>query len=263
VRTGTLGSELTFAGQATRALLDRRPDLTGPEYFPTMDDVAAAVLDGRIDLGVLTSETSHTACTETAARILAGERLFIRDEIVVPYHCALLGKPGSRLADITHVGGHGSIRQCRRFLAERLPHAAVEIHRQNSVAAAREVLDGDGSKAVIGTEAAARALGLDIIERDVDGGSAGGWWALASTVEVAPSADHLAVRLDGSAELNDVLARLAGLGLAVRTITNAPTGEIFRYRYLLVLRTPDGAPLRDQAIEAFAPHVVGVFTTWR
>nr|MDT0661215.1 prephenate dehydratase domain-containing protein [Micromonospora sp. DSM 115978] len=260
---GTLGGELTFAGQATLALLERSPDLDGPRYFPTMDDVVAAVLDGRIDLGVLTSETSNTACTETAARILAGEKIFISDEIVVPYRCALLGRPGSRLADITHVGGHGSIRQCRRFLAERLPAATVEMHRQNSVVAAREVLAGDGSTAVIGTEAAARALGLEIIERDVDGGSVGGWWALSAALSVSPGADHLAVRVDGSDELNEVLAQLSSLGLVVRTITNAPTGEIFRYRYLLVLHTWGGEPLSDQAIDAFGPRIVGAFTTWR
>lgn len=263
LRVGTLGGLLTFAGQATQALLDRRPELGEPAYFPTMDDVVAAVLDDRIDLGVLTSETSNTACTETAARILAGEKLFINDEIVVPYHCALLGRPGSRLADIRHVGGHGSIRQCRRFLRERLPDATVQIHRQNSVVAAREVLDSDGSRAVIGTEAAARELGLDIIERDIDDGSAGGWWLLGSTMTASPDADHLAVRVDGSDELNAVLAQLAGLGLVVRTITNAPTGEVFRYRYLLVLRAWDAGPLSDQAIGAFGHRVVGVFTSWR
>ncbi len=258
---GTLGSELTFAGQATSALLEHRPELAGPVYFPTMDGVVEAVLDGRIDYGVLTSETSHTACTETAARLLAGEKLFIADEIVVPYHCALLGKPGSWLAGITRVGGHGSIRQCRRFLAERLPHAQVDIHQQNSVAAAREVLDGDGSMAVIATEAAARALGLEIIERDVDGGSTAGWWALASTLDIQPGADHLAVRVDGSAELGEILARLAPLGLDIRTITNAPTGELFRYRYLLVLRTRDGGPVSGHAIDTFGPRLVGVFAT--
>ncbi|MFC5824619.1 prephenate dehydratase domain-containing protein [Nonomuraea insulae] len=260
-RVGTLGSELTFAGQATRALLGHRPGLGRPEYFPTMDSVVTAVLDGGVDVGVLTSETSNTACTETAARILAGERLFVSDEIVVPYHCALLGKPGSRLEDIKHVGGHGSIRQCRRFLEERLPAATVEIHRQNSVAAAREVLESDGAMAVIGTEAAARALGLEIIERDIDDGSAGGWWALTSALEVSPGADHLAVRVDGGSELDEALALLSSLGLVVRTITNAPSGEIFHYRYLLILRTRSSEPLTGQEIEAFGSRVVGIFTT--
>ncbi len=260
-RVGTLGSALTFAGQATLALLELRPELHGPEYFPTMDGVVAAVLGGEVEWGVLTSETSNTACTETAARILGGERLFIGAEIVVPYHCALLGRPGSRLEDIRHVGGHGSIRQCRRFLRERLPGAKVEIHPQNSVAAAREVLAGDGSAALIGTEAVARELGLEIIEHDVDDGSAGGWWALSATPVVSPGADHLAVIVEGGGELQESLALAARLGLAVRTVTNAPTGEIFRYRYLLTLHTRDGEPLPDQTIDAFGSRLAGVFTT--
>jgi hypothetical protein len=260
-QVGTLGSELTFAGQATEALRRLRPDLGEPEYFPTMDDVVAAVLNGRIDLGVLTSETSNTSCTETAGRILAGEKLFIADEIVVAYRCALLGKPGSRLADITHVGGHGSIQQCRRFLRERLPGATVNVHRQNSVVAAREVLEGDGSMAVIGTEAAAAALGLEIIERGVDDGSLGGWWALASSLRIPAGADLLAVRVEGVDELNAALDRVREFGLYVRTITNGPSGELFRYRYLLVLRSIDGVPISDATIEAFGPDVVGVFAT--
>lgn len=258
---GTLGSELTFAGQATRALLRHRPGLGEPEYFPTMDDVVTAVLDGKIEYGVLTSETSHTACTETAARILAGEPLFIAAEIVVPYRCALLGKPGATIEGITHVGGHGSIRQCRRFLAERLSGATVEIHRQNSVAAARSVLAGDGTSAVIGTSAAAAALGLSILARDVDDGAAGGWWALTAGLRITPGADHLAVLADGSDALAEVLAALGPSGLAVRTITNAPTGEIFRYRYLLVLRTRDGGPVAGHVIEGLRPRLAGAFTT--
>lgn len=260
-RVATLGSPLTFAGQATEALRRARPAMGEPEFFPTMDEVAAAVLDGRVDYGVLTSETSHTACTETAARILTGEKLFVTDEILVPYRCALLGKPGSRLEDITQVGGHGSIRQCGAFLRERLPNADVQIHLQNSAVAAREVLESDGSRAVIATEAVATELGLEIIERNVDGGSVGGWWVLSATRETPAGADHLAVRVEGADELNAALDRVSELGLSVRTITNAPSGEIFEYRYLLVLRTIAGDALPASTVETFGPAVVGVFST--
>jgi hypothetical protein len=260
-RVGTLGSALTFAGQATAELLRVRPGLGEPVYFPTMDDVVAAVLGGAVDIGVLTSETSNTACTETVARILAGEKLFVTDEIVVPYRCALLGKPGSRIEDVTHVGGHGSIRQCQPFLRERLPHASVEIHQQNSVVAAREVLAGDGSTAVIGTEAVAAALGLSIIERDVDRGSVGGWWALTSGVRFPVDGDLIAVRVAGVGDLDATVDRARRLGLSLRTITNAPTGELFRYRYLIVLRSLDG-PIGESTVDAFGTDVVGVFTTY-
>ncbi|MET7422163.1 prephenate dehydratase domain-containing protein [Dactylosporangium sp. NPDC005555] len=258
---GTLGSPLTFAGQATAQLLARRSDEPGePAYFPTMDAVVAAVLGADIDLGVLTSETSRTACTDTAARILAGEPLFVVDEIVVPYHCMLLGKPGTALADIRHVGGHGSIRQCRRFLAESLPHAQVEMHEQNSVAAARDVLAGDGTHAVIGTAALGRELGLEVVAADVDDGAAGGWWALSAKPDRPEGADHAAVRVTGAEELEDATARARAHGLRLRTVTNQPTGELFRYGYLMTLRSERG-PIAAAVLDDFGPALVGAFTT--
>ncbi|MFG1926396.1 prephenate dehydratase domain-containing protein [Cryptosporangium sp. NPDC048952] len=257
---GTLGSELTFAGQATAALLAQRGDDRPPIYFPTMDDVAGAVRDGTVQVGVLTSETSHTASTETVARILSLEPLFIAAEIVVPYHCALLGKPGTRLEDVRYVGGHGSIKQCRPFLAEKLPHAEVRQHRQNSVVAAREILAGDGSMAVIGTLALGRALGLHVIEPDVDRGSVGGWWALTAELpDPDPDARIVAVRVEGSDELQRVLTVAAESGLRIRSVTNAPTGELFRYRYLLTLHALDDAPLTGDLVAALEPGVVGAF----
>lgn len=258
---GTLGSVFTFAGQATAALLANRGAKAVTSYLSTMDAVVEAVLDGRIDQGVLTSETSRTACTDTAARLLAGDPLFIVEEIVVPYHCALLVRPGTTLEDIRHVGGHGSLRQCQEFLRTRLPRATAQMHEQNSVVAAREVLEGDGTTAVVATEALAAELGLTILERDVDGGAAGGWWALASKLDVAGDADHVALRVEGADELNRMLAVLTVHGLVVRTITNQPSGEIFRYRYLITARTADAAPVSAQTLDSLGPAVVGAFAS--
>jgi prephenate dehydratase len=258
---GTLGSVLTFAGQATAALLSRRPELGEPAYLPTMDAVVEAVLDGTIDLGVLTSETSRTACTDTVARMLAGDRLYVVDEILVPYHCALQVKPGTRLEQIKHVGGHGSIRQCGDFLRTRLPGVTAAMHRQNSVVAAREVLEGDGSTAVIATEALAAEFGLEILEHDVDGGAVGGWWALSADLRRPDGADHLALRIDGAGALAVAMARLDEAGLVVRTVTNQPTGELFAYRYLLTAHTADGRALDAAIVDAFGDQVVGVFTS--
>jgi hypothetical protein len=225
-----------------------------------MDAVAAAVLDREIEAGVLTSETSRTACTDTAARILAGDPLYVVDEILVPYHCTLLGKPGATLADIQHVGGHGSIRQCRRFLAESLPHADVQMHELNSVAAGQEVLAGDGSRAVIGTLALGRELGLDVLVPDVDDGAVGGWWALSAEPSWHAGADHVALRVDGADELESAVVGAGAAGLRVRTVTNAPTGELFHYRYLVTLRSEQGA-IPPQVLEQFGSTLVGAFTT--
>lgn len=262
MRLGTLGSKLTFAGQATVALLETGDHDERIEYFDTMDAVVEAVFAGTVDGGVLTSETSNTAATDTVKRILAGDRLYISREIIVPYHCALLGKPGTKIEDIKHVGGHGSLRQCREFLSTKLSHATAEMHRKNSVVAAREVLEGDGSIAVIATEAVASELGLEIIERDVDLGSAGGWWVLTSSFPEPPAdADHLALLVEGQQQLNTVVRQLADQNLALRTVTNEPSGRIFEYRYFVTARTADGAAITPDQYASLDADVRGVFTT--
>lgn len=262
-RLGTLGGELTFAGQAARAFTDLHPQLRAPAYFPTMDEVAAAVLDGRVDGGLLTSETSNTACTDTFTRLLRGEELFVAAEIVVPYRCALMGRPGAELGDITAVVGHGSLRQCTRFLSTHLPGAKVRMHEQNSIAAAHEVLAGDGHTAVVGTLALAARTGLEVMYTDVDDGSTGAWWVLTARPSAGAGADHLALLVDGAAALGDVTAQAARSGLRVRTVTNAATGRLFEYRYLVVLASEDGAPLTDAVLDAFTPRLAGAFTSER
>jgi prephenate dehydratase len=259
---GTLGSDLTFAGQATEELRRHRPGryAEGTTFLPTMDAVAEAVLARRVDVGVLTSETSRTACTDTAARLLAGEDLHVVDEIVVPYHCALLVRPGTRLEDVTHVGGHGSLRQCRRFLAETLPGASVEMHEHNSVVAGREVLEGDGTTAVVGTLALARELGLKVLARDVDDGALGGWWALSADPAWSADADHVVLRVDGADELESALSLARGAGLTLRTVTNAPSGTLFHYRYLVTLRS-DSGPVPNAALDRFGAALIGAFTS--
>jgi chorismate mutase/prephenate dehydratase len=259
---GTLGSVLTFAGQAAEALRSQRVGRYADDtaYFPTMEAVAEAALTGVVDVGVLTSETSRTACTDTAARILAGEQLFVVDEILVPYHCALLVRPGTVLADIRHVGGHGSLRQCRRYLAKHLPAAQVEMHEHNSVVAGREVMAGDGATAVVGTLALAAELGLEVLARDVDDDAVGGWWALASEPQWHDGADHVALRVEGADELESALSRAAQAGLRLRTVTNAPTGTLFHYRYLVTLRSERG-PVAPVVLDSFGSALVGAFTT--
>lgn len=258
----TLGSALTFAGQATEELVGQRSGRYADPvaYLPTMDAVAEAVLRGDVPVGVLTSETSRTACTDTAARILAGDGLFVVDEIVVPYHCALLVRPGTRMQDIDHVGGHGSLRQCRRFLAEALPGATVEMHEHNSVVAGREVLEGDGTTAVVGTLALAEELGLEVLARDVDDGALGGWWALSAEPTWPDSPDHVALRVEGADELESALSLGRDAGLVLRTVTNAPTGTLFHYRYLVTLRSGAG-PLPAATLDRFGATLVGAFTS--
>ena len=75
----------------------------------------------------------------------------------------LLGKPGASIEQITLVLGHGSLRLCERILNRLLPNAELQIHPENSMAAARDVMNSDGTVAVIGTSRSKEDLGLELL----------------------------------------------------------------------------------------------------
>ena len=240
----TLGGPGTFAGQATALFLARTPELGPVQYLPTMDEIWAAVSSGAVDSAVLTSETTNTGLAEIAEHLLApGTGLHVNGEILVPYHCLLLGKPGTKLDDIRLVLGHGSLVHCRRFLAEHLPQAEVRMHEKNSLAAAQEVLAADGATAVVGTELSAQSNGLAVLARDVDLGSVGAWWIMSRELRVSPRPDVILIGVSSAsgAALGGLLTRAQAAGLTVRSIAAVGTGSIFSYDYLVAFRAP-GAP---------------------
>jgi prephenate dehydratase len=233
----TLGGPGTFAGQATAAFLARMPELGPVQYLSTLDEIWAAVSAGTVDSAVLSAETSNTGLEAMAQRLLApGTSLYVNGEILVPFHCMLLGKPGASLDQVRTVLGHGSLVHCRSFLAERLPRAQVRMHDQNSLAAAAEVLAADGDIAVVGTLLSAEKNGLAVLERDIDRGSVGAWWIMSGEPRISPRPDVVVVGVSPAAEgaLEDLLARMHGAGLALRGIAAVSGGTIFRYGYLAV-----------------------------
>jgi prephenate dehydratase len=259
----TLGGPGTFAGQATRAFVTRMPEFGPVEYRSTMDEIWAAIASGAVDSGVLSSETTNTGLEEIARKLLtAGTGVHVNGEILVPYHCMLLGKPGARMDQIKLVLGHGSLVHCRRYLAERLPQAEVRMHDQNSLAAAAEVLGGDGDTAVVGTLVSAEANGLTVLERDVDGGSVGAWWIMSRELRVSPRPDVLVagVSAAGGGVLDDLLARTRDAGLTLRGVAAVGTGHIFSYDYLAVFRAAD-APKSPHEVVSGLPgcRLVGAF----
>jgi len=253
----TLGGPGTFAGQATRAFTSRLPELGPVRYLPTMDEIWAAVSAGSVDSAVLTSETTNSGLQEIAAHLLApAAELYVNGEVLVPYHCMLLGKPGASLDRIRLVLGHGSLIHCRGFLAERLPRAEVRMHDQNSLAAAAEVLAGDGDVAVVGTLASAEQNGLAVLAREVDRGSVGAWWIMSRELRVSPRADVLVVAVSGA--VADLLAWAQAGDMTLRGIAAVGRGSLFRYDYLVVLSGPS-APAGETLAGLAGCRLVGAF----
>jgi prephenate dehydratase len=251
---GALGGPGTFASQAAEHLRARYPEWGEVRYAPTGEELWAALAEGRLDVLVQTAETDRNGFNAVHARIAAPDGpLYVIAEAVVPYACALLARPGTRLTDIRRVLGHGSIQQCRQYLDAHLPHAEIVVHGENSMAAAREVAAGDGTLAVVGTRITAELNGLVELATDVDGGSVANFWALATRpcYNDLPTRVVVAGRLGGQGELGTVISDLVGCGQRLRTVYARPTGQhLFEYEYVL---TFTGLGVLDLIEHAIAP----------
>ena len=228
----TLGGPSTFAGVATAAFLAGSGRAAWVSYYPTMDAVWQAMGSGDADAIILTAESTHAGMTDVSRAVLHDSELQVAGEVVLPYHCALLGKPGTSLDKITQVTGHGSLTQCGRYLARHLPRAKVAVHRANSAVAAREVLAGDGSVAVVGSLAAAAETGLEILAKDIDDGSLGSWWLIGRATTI-PSLGDTAIVANVAGQDNWPFSPADGDPWRLRSLLIDPSGRaLFEYHTL-------------------------------
>lgn len=230
LRLGALGGPETFAGQAAA----RFASLGTIRYFPSGGEEWAALADGSIDAFVMLAESSRTGFGELAVRAASPSfGFYVAGEAQVPYGCLLLAAPGTRLADIRLVAGHGSLAQCRAWLAEHLPAATVSVEATSSLAAAETVARGDGTLALVGTAATAASFGLDVLASDIDGGVAGNYWLVSREPRFSPR--PTVVLLSGRlSAVSDVVNELAAAGFGLRSVLAAPSGRrLFEYDYLL------------------------------
>ena len=240
LRVATLGGPATFAGQATSAALERYADLGDVVYYPTMTQVWDAVAAQTEDVGLLGAETSSTGLTEIAERLIEDDSCSVLGEVVVPYNCMLLGKQGASIEQITLVVGHGSLRLCERTLKTLLPNADLQVHPENSMAAARDVINSDGSVAVIGTTRSKDDFGLELLAEDVDEGCECVWWLLSAELRLGNHPDRVVIAVEpkNSDTLQQLLTRMSSFNMKVSSITTKALGSKFMYAHLVVFAGP-------------------------
>lgn len=140
------------------------------EYVGMADirDLFAEVEQGRADYAVVPVENSTEGGVNQALDMFLESTLRICNEIYLPVHQHLMAADeGLTLKDIKTVYSHPqALAQCRKFLAESLPHA--ELHETPStVEAALKAKEEPGS-AALASEAAAELHDLSIIRRSVE-----------------------------------------------------------------------------------------------
>lgn len=131
-------------------------------------DVAAALLEGRVDLGVLPIENSLVGSIATNFDLIAESRLAIVGEVVTAVHHCLLGVPGAGRASLRRVMSHPvALAQCERFL-RGLSGVEVMAFYDTAGAAAEVARRKDPILGAVAGVLAARRYGLDVLAERIE-----------------------------------------------------------------------------------------------
>lgn len=234
LRVATLGSAGTFAGEATAIVCGKYPEFGDVVYRPSMEACYAALDAGEVDVVVLGQE--RTGQPHPGKEVLARGYTILKQQ-TVPLACNLYGKPGTRREQIRKIVGHGSINQCTAYLEQHFPGVPREQHALNSVEAAREILAGDGSMAVVGSRSLTKLVGgLETLAADIDNGAAASWWAYSNKPIFSAAPNRLVVtgRFGPDGALGELIAAILGIGFRLRTVGSFPVNEgVHRYDYIM------------------------------
>jgi chorismate mutase / prephenate dehydratase len=163
VRVAYLGPEATFTHMAVKRQfgLSARAIPVG-----TINGVFEEVARGGADFGVVPVENSTEGVVNHTLDTFLTTELRISAEIILEVNHCLLVRPGLDLAHIDRVFSHPqALAQCRRWLSQNLPRAAVVEAGSTSEAArlARE----DPHGAAIASELAARLYDMTVARRNL------------------------------------------------------------------------------------------------
>ncbi|GJM39703.1 MAG: prephenate dehydratase [Acidimicrobiales bacterium] len=163
-----LGPVGTFTEQAVLT----QPDLAAMELvrFPSIVEVLRATENGAVDYGFAAIENMIEGAVNATIDTLAFDAdLLIQREVVMNVSLNLLVQPGVTLDDIEHVRSMPvAYAQCRRYLADELPKAAIEATNSTADAARELAESGRRDTAAIAPRRSAEVYGLEILAADIE-----------------------------------------------------------------------------------------------
>jgi len=234
ITIGTLGSAATFAGEATSSMRGIYPQFSEPVYFPSMDACWEALKRGAVDAVIIGVE--RTGQPHLGGPVVT-HGYYVIGELSQPLKCNLYAKPGTRRNNIRRITGHGSVFQCTAYLDQEFPGVPREAHGLNSVEAAKAVMAGDGTLAVVGSRSLLRVVsGLEEIGRDIDDGAIASWWAVARQPVFSdmPAVLVIASRCAPDGQLGRLIGAIADAGYLLQTAASFPVNTgVSVYDYLL------------------------------
>ena len=133
----------------------------------SFEDAFAAVHGGEAALAMIPIENSVAGRVADIHHLLPDSGLQIIGEHYQRINHHLLGLPGARISDLTHVHSHiHALNQCRHLIRELGLEAVV--HVDTAGAAAEVAAKGDATQAVIASELAGATYGLESLRANIE-----------------------------------------------------------------------------------------------
>ncbi|GAA2011562.1 prephenate dehydratase [Microbacterium ulmi] len=265
-------SYLGPAGTFTEAALAQVPEARGHEWRPVHNvaEALADVVEGRSHAAMIAIENSVDGGVSTAQDALATmPGLRIVGEYLVPVRFVLVGKPGTRLEDVSLIAAHPvAYAQCLQWLSEHLP-AHAHIPAASNVASAVGLTDGTSdADAAIAPPGILEHHDVELLADGIgDNPNAVTRFVLVSRTVAPPSptgADKTSIIAelpdDHPGALLEMLEQFATRGINLSLLASRPIGdELGRYRFVI---DADGHVLDERMADAllglrrFSPKVV-------
>ena len=232
--------------QISKTHLAPHPRLSSGLWRPVRNvgEALADVVEGRSDAAMIAIENSVDGGVSTAQDALATmPGLRIVGEYLVPVEFVLVGRPGTRLEDVSLVAAHPvAYAQCLRWLTGTLP-AHAHIPAASNVASAVGLIDGTSdADAAIAAPGILEHLDVELLAEGIgDNAEAVTRFVLVSRT-VAPPEPTGADKTSLIAELPDdhpgalleMLEQFATRGINLSLLASRPIGDALgRYRFVI------------------------------
>lgn len=234
VKTAYLGPEGTYSHQAARLVFPNSLNLINSK---TILDVFEAVTNGEVDFGVVPAENLIEGVVKDTLSGIVDYPIKILSEIPLGIRHCLLSRSDST-DKINTVRSHPqALGQCRIFLKNHLPNAAIEPVSSTVSSAS----DNDESVAIIASREAATLHGLNILAENIGDVSENvtNFYVISNQESVLfnqkPKKAILLLNVyDRVAVLRDILDVFAKKSLNLTRLVSIPTGLHSGEYYFLI-----------------------------
>ncbi len=224
-------------------------------------EVFAALSGGAVDVAVIPIENSLAGSVLEHFDLLLTHDVRVEQETMVRIRHNLIALPGVAMGEIERVSSHPvALAQCRRFLAA---HPAMKsLAAYDTAGSVKQLVEsGDRRAAGIGSEAAARYYGAEILEAGIEDNPENytRFFLVRRAAEAVTDPESNKISLAFSVEnrpgsLVAALVGLAEIGANMTKIESRPVhGKPWEYMFYVDCQMK-AAEEGSRAVEALLPH---------